>query len=115
GLCAVPVGQAATHVVAAGQTLTLKADLVLAGDDVLEVRGTAAKRCTILGNDHRIRTAPGWKGHVRVTHCDLRGLGTAKLPSVDLSAAGAGEKIIFEHCVWDDCGPVHLRSAEKAA
>src|SRR4051794_3207735 len=72
-----PAGPAGAdgHALAAGQSLSLKADLVLTGDDVLEVRGTADKRCTVDGNGHRVRTAPGWRGHVRVAHCDLRGLG----------------------------------------
>src|SRR4051794_26175818 len=48
--------QAARHVVEPGQTLTLDEDLVLAGNDSLEVRGTPEKRCTLVGNNHRIRS-----------------------------------------------------------
>ena len=79
--CAV-VGQAkaATYQIAAGKTLDLKADLVLAGADVLEVQGTADKRCTIQGNDFRIRTAPGWRGQVSLLYCDIRGLEQRNCP-----------------------------------
>src|SRR5262245_17264416 len=77
---------AAVHTVPAGETLTLKEDLVLTGDDVLEVQGTAAKRCTVVGNGHALRTAGKWTGRVRLLHCDCRGLGTAARPGLDLAA-----------------------------
>ena len=46
---------AANHVIEAGKSHTLTADLVLTGDDVLEVRGTAEKPCTLIGNNHRMQ------------------------------------------------------------
>ena len=37
------------------ETLTLTEDLVLSGEGVLDIQGTAEKPCTIAGNGHRIR------------------------------------------------------------
>ena len=45
-LLPLPASFAADHSVEAGQTLTLTQDLVLGGNDVLEVKGTPDKRCT---------------------------------------------------------------------
>src|SRR5690349_7127465 len=71
----------ADHVVAAGQTLALTEDLVLTGNDSLDIQGTPDRRCTLRGNGHRIRSEGSWTGSVRIRHCDLRGLGApAKLP-----------------------------------
>jgi hypothetical protein len=106
---------ATVHTVPAGETLTLKEDLVLSGDDVLEVQGTAAKRCTVVGNGHTIRTAGKWTGRVRILHCDCRGLGTATKPGLDLVAAGEGEQIVVGHAVFDACGPVRLNNAGNSA
>jgi hypothetical protein len=53
-----PTPAAADHTtVGAGQTLALTEDLVLTGDDVLDVKGTADRCSTLFGNGHRIRLA----------------------------------------------------------
>lgn len=64
-----------TVVVAAGETLNLSEDLVLAGQDSLDVRGTPEKRCSIQGNRHRIRTSGDWSGTIRISHADVTDLG----------------------------------------
>src|SRR5437879_4904370 len=51
---------AANVVVEAGKTHILLEDLVLTGADVLEVKGTREQPCTIIGNNHRIRTDGKW-------------------------------------------------------
>src|SRR6185295_11602181 len=97
-------------VVEAGKTLTLTEDLVLAGGDGLDVRGTADQRCTIAGNCHSIRTAEKWTGRIRVNACDLKGLGS---PALDLKGSGRAA-ILLENCDLDACGPVHLRTDDEA-
>ena len=62
-------------VLEAGETHALAEDLVLSGQDSIEVRGTPEKRCTIKGNRHRIRTSGEWAGRIRISHCDLVELG----------------------------------------
>src|SRR5437016_3868761 len=81
-------GEAASRILKAGQVLGVSEDLVLTGDDVLEVNGTAEKPCRIDANGQQIRTTPNWKGHIRVRHCEFRSLGTATKPALDIVAGG---------------------------
>src|SRR4051794_25748835 len=88
--------------VEAGETLTLKEDLVLTGTDFLDIKGLPNSRCTLIGNGHRIRTQGQWTGSVRIHHCDIRQLGAAakltedgrrigmEFPAIDLTITGKG-------------------------
>jgi ferric-dicitrate binding protein FerR (iron transport regulator) len=106
-------------VVKAGETLALTEDLVLAGDDSLDVQGTASSRCAIEGNRHRIRTSGAWTGRLRISSCDLRELGPLATftkegrpagPShaIDLAASGDAE-ILIEACVFAASSSVQLK------
>jgi hypothetical protein len=118
-LCETPA--VADHTVEAGQTLTLKEDLVLTGRDSLEVKGTPDRRCTIVGNGFCIRTRGEWTGSVRIRHCDLRRLGApprftddgrriaAEFPALDLTITGKGQ-LVVEHCDLDESAAVHVRN-----
>jgi ferric-dicitrate binding protein FerR (iron transport regulator) len=68
-----PSGKAT--VVKAGETLDLSEDLILAGDDTLEVLGTADHPCILKGNHHQIRTSGEWIGRLRITYAEVRELG----------------------------------------
>jgi hypothetical protein len=112
---------AAGHTVEAGQTLALKEDIVLSGDDSLEIKGTADRRCTLLGNGHRIRSQGAWTGSVRIRHCDLRQLGApakltadgsriaAEFPALEVAITGKGV-LLVEHCVFDESAAVHVQN-----
>jgi hypothetical protein len=106
---------AASRVLQAGQVLGISEDLVLAGDDVLDVRGTAARPCRIDANTQQIRTAPDWKGSIKVAYCEFRGLGTAKKPALDLTATADGDRIVIEHSHFHACGAVHLANEGTSA
>src|SRR5262245_14644009 len=95
---------AASRTLAAGQVLGISEDLVLSGDDVLEVNGTAEKPCRIDGNTQQIRTAADWRGHIKVSYCQFRGLGTAKTPALDVTARGKGDRIVIENSEFHACG-----------
>jgi hypothetical protein len=111
--------------VEAGQTHTLNEDLILNGDDVLEIRGTMDKPCVLAGNRHRIRTGAKWTGSLRITHCTIRDLGGLPLrtadnlikgpgePGFDLKAAGKG-RIVIEHCTLDACSALHFQTDETS-
>ncbi len=68
-----PAGKAT--VVKAGETLDLSEDLVLAGDDTLEIQGTPDRGCTLKGNHHAIRTSGEWTGRIRIAHGAVQDLG----------------------------------------
>ena len=58
--------QAASRILKAGQVLGVSEDLVPSGDDVLAVHGTKDKPCRLDANAQQIRSAPDWRGHIKV-------------------------------------------------
>jgi hypothetical protein len=96
------------------QVLGIREELLLAGDDVLEVNGTAQKPCRIDANCQQIPTSPDWRGRIKVTHCEFRGLGTAKKPALDITAHGSGDRVVIENSEFHACGAVHLSNAEQS-
>jgi hypothetical protein len=116
---------AATHKVEAGQTHTLKEDLVLTEDDALEINGTPEKRCTLIGNNHRIRSAGKWTGSVKINHCTLQKLGSPpeltsdgqrvgrEFPALELTVAGSGS-IVVENSVFEESSLIHIQTDEKS-
>jgi hypothetical protein len=108
-------GLAASRTLKAGEVLGISEDMVLAGEDVLEVRGTAEKPCRLDANGQQIRTAPGWKGWVKVAYCEFRSLGSAKKPALDLAAVANGDRIVIEHSAFHACGAVHFTNDGTSA
>src|SRR5262245_23714239 len=121
----VPSVPAATHIIEAGQTHTLKEDLVLKGDDALEIRGAADKRCTLIGNQHQIRSADKWTGAIKITHCTIQKLGAAAKTSTeahrlgaefhafDLKVAGKGS-VTIEQCTLDESSSIQIQNDENS-
>jgi hypothetical protein len=86
--------------------LDLDSDLVLTGDDVLEL---TLEPCVVHGNGFSIRSEPPWHGHVWLKNCLLRGLGSEENPSIDLSMdEGAWTKV--EGCTFDGSGRVRVQN-----
>ena len=121
-----PLVCAATVVVEAGQTHTLTEDLVLNGTDTLEIKGTAEKPCSLVGNRHRIRSGDKWTGSVKITHCTIKNLGGLQkrsdktglyvgngLPAFDLKVGGKGD-ITIENCTLDACSAIHLQTNDNS-
>lgn len=99
---------AASRILKAGQVIGMSEDLVLSGDDVLEVHGAKDKPCRIDANTQQIRSAPDWRGHVKVAYCEFRSLGSAKKSALEITANSDGDRIIIEHSHFHACGAVHL-------
>jgi hypothetical protein len=106
---------AASRTLKAGQVMGMSEDLVLSGDDVLEVEGTPDKHCRIDANAQQIRTTADWKGQIRVRYCEFRSLGSAKTPALDITAHGAGDDIVIENSEFHACGAVHLSNEGESA
>lgn len=108
---------AASRDVPAGETLTLSEDLVLSGDDALAVAGTADKPCTLVGNNHQIRTDDNWSGRLTLTHCRLKGLGAGGLKpefrALDLRATKSAA-VRIEHCTFDESAGVRVSNAGES-
>ncbi|OAI45210.1 hypothetical protein AYO44_13050 [Planctomycetaceae bacterium SCGC AG-212-F19] len=105
--------EAAPTVIEAGQTHTLREDLVLDGDDVLEIRGTAEKPCTLIGDKHRIRSGAKWTGSLKITHCLIKQLGATASPGIDVKAAGKGG-VLIENCTFDACSAIHFQNDDNS-
>jgi hypothetical protein len=100
-------GWASNTRIAAGGSLTLSSDLVLAGSDTLEVLGTAADSCTINGNSHAIRTNGAWSGLVRIMYAHIQNLGVSTGNGIDLTGSGSSLMQI-EHCTFDRSSTVNV-------
>jgi hypothetical protein len=108
-------------VVEAGQTHMLNDDLVLDGDDTLQIRGTSDKPCVLVGNRHRISTGPKWAGSLSITHTTIRELGGLPrrtpdglvggpgAPALDLKVVGKGS-VRIENSTLDACSAIHLQT-----
>jgi len=113
---------ATTWTMAAGGKLSLDGDLVLSGNDVLEINGTAEKPCTLVGNGHQTKTKGNWTGHVKATHCTFKQLGKPQavikvpnpgtwpgfkiedpdVPALAMTGEGKADWT-FERCTFDQC------------
>jgi hypothetical protein len=115
--CLLPAGDAAagSRTLKPGEIVGISEDLVLTGDDVLEVGGTAEKHCRLDGNCQQIKTTADWRGHIKISYCECRGLGSAKTPALDLTANGEGDKIVIENSEFHACGAVHLTNNDSSA
>jgi hypothetical protein len=112
-----PAGDAAagSRTLKSGEIVGISEDLVLSGDEVLEVNGTAEKHCRLDGNCQQIKTTADWRGHIKISYCEFRGLGSAKTPALDLTANGDGDKILIENSEFHACGAVHLTNNDTSA
>ncbi len=82
----------------------LEDDIVLAGEDVLEL---GEGPCVIQGNGHSIRSEQPWHGHLWLHDCRLIGLGTEDTPAIDLTMDERAYTQI-ERCTFDASGRVRV-------
>src|SRR4051812_18151578 len=97
---------AAARTLKAGDVVGGGEDIVLSGDDVLRVEGTAEKPCRLDANTQQIRTADGWRGRIEVRHAEFRGLGSARTPALAVTATGDGDRVVIEHSSFHACGAI---------
>jgi hypothetical protein len=106
---------AASRTLQPGQVLGVSEDIVLSGDDELVVNGTAEKHCRLDGNSQQIRTKGDWTGRILIRYCEFRGLGSATLPALDVTASGDGDRIVIENSEFHSCGAVYLANRDNSA
>jgi len=74
---------------ATGPAMNLTSDVVLSGATSFELIGTASARAVLTSsNGSRIRSMPGWTGHLTIQHADIIGLGAMDVPSIEVAAQG---------------------------
>ncbi len=107
--------RAASRTLRPGEVLGISEDLVLSGDDTLDLRGSPERPCRVDANGQTIRASGDWTGRVVVHHCEFRGLGSATAPALDLAASGDGDAIVIEDSVFHACGAIHLANHGNSA
>jgi hypothetical protein len=112
---AAPGAEAASRTLKAGDVMGISENFILSGDDFLDVRGTAEKPCRIDANCQQIKTSADWRGWIKVSHCEFRSLGSAKLPALDLASYGVGDRIVIENSEFHACGAIHLANHDNSA
>jgi hypothetical protein len=96
-----------------GPVFNLSADLVLAGSQSVSYIGTPADHCVINGNGFQIRSGSGFTGTLTISNCDIRGLGTASKPAIDVTVNGSGS-IQLTGNVFDRYGEVSIGANDQA-
>ncbi|MBZ5619798.1 MAG: Ig-like domain-containing protein, partial [Acidobacteriia bacterium] len=96
-----------------GPVFNLTADVVLSGAQTATYAGTASNHCAINGNGFRIRSASGFTGTLNINNCDIRGLGTASNPAIDVTVNALGSVQLTGN-VFDTFGTVSLGANDQA-
>jgi hypothetical protein len=104
-----------------GQTVSLEGDVILTGEAVFDIQGTAEQPCVIVGNGYQVKTKGQWTGRLKAAYCTFKQLGRPQAvikienpgnwsgfkiedpdaPAFEMTATGNGD-ITFEHCRFDD-------------
>lgn len=108
-------GRAASRTLRPGEIMGVSEDIVLSGEDFLDIQGAPDKPCRLDGNGQQIRTQPDWQGRIKIAHCEFRGLGSAVKPALDLTATAADECIVIEHSAFHACGAIHVANEGASA
>ncbi len=96
-----------------GPVFNLSGDVVLSGSQNTSFAGTSANRCTINGNGFQIRSTSGFSGSLIISNCNIRGLGTATNPSIDVTVNGSGSVQLTGN-VFDTFGTVSIGANDQA-
>ncbi len=99
--------------VSSGPVFNLTSDVVLTGSQNASYAGTASNHCAINGNGFQIRSAAGFTGSLTISNCDIRGLGTATTPSINVTANGSGFIQLIGN-VFDTFGTVSIGANDQA-
>ena len=96
-----------------GPVFNLTSDVVLSGSQNSAFAGTPANHCAINGNGFQIRAAAGFSGSLNINNCDIRGLGTATTPAIDVTVSGSGSVQLTGN-VFDTFGTVSIGTNNQA-
>jgi uncharacterized protein YjdB len=96
-----------------GPVFNLAADVVLSGSQVSTYAGTPGNHCAINGNGFQIRSAAGFTGSLNISNCNIRNLGTATNPSIDVTVNGSGAVQLTGN-VFDTFGTVSIGTNDQS-
>jgi hypothetical protein len=97
-----------------GPAMPLASDIVLSGSANFEMIGTPTAHAVLSSaNGSRIRSMPGWTGHLTIRNTDIIGLGSLDVPGIEVTVSGTSALEITDS-VFDRCGPPALTANDKA-
>ncbi|MEO8129735.1 MAG: Ig-like domain-containing protein, partial [Bryobacteraceae bacterium] len=96
-----------------GPVFNLAADVVLSGSQSMTYAGTAGNHCMLNGNGFQIRAAAGFTGSLNIDNCDVRYLGTATKPAIDVTVNSAGSVRLTGN-VFERFGTVAIGANDQA-
>ncbi|MBZ5595204.1 MAG: hypothetical protein LAP39_23415 [Acidobacteriia bacterium] len=96
-----------------GSVYTLSSDVVLSGSQNATYAGTASNHCAINGNGFQIRSAAAFTGSLTISNCDIRGLGTATKPGINVTVNGLGS-IQLTGNIFDTFGTISIGANDQA-
>jgi hypothetical protein len=96
-----------------GPVFNLSADMVLSGSQAASFAGTTSNHCAINGNGFQIRSTGTFTGSLTISNCDIRGLGTATNPAIDVTVSGSGSVQLTGN-VFDTFGTVSIGTNDQA-
>ena len=96
-----------------GPVFNLSADVVLSGSQDATYAGTPDNHCAINGNGFQIRSTGAFTGTLNIANCDVRGLGTASKPAIDVTVSASGSVNLTGN-VFDTFGTVAIGSNGQA-
>jgi len=99
--------------VSSGPVFNLTSDVVLSGSQSVTYAGTTSNPCAINGNGFQIRSASGFSGSLTISNCNIRGLGTATNPSINVTVNGSGSVQLTGN-VFDTFGTVAIGSNDQS-
>ena len=99
--------------VSSGPVFNLTSDVVLSGSQNATYAGTPGNHCAINGNGFQIRSAAGFTGSLTISNCDIRGLGTATNPAINVTVNGSGSVQLTGN-VFDTFGTVSIGTNDQA-
>ncbi len=102
-----------TPAASSGAVFNLTGDMVLSGTQSMTYAGTASNHCTINGNGFQIRSASGFSGTLNISYCDVRNLGTATNPGINVTTGGNGSIQLIGN-VWETFGTVSVAANDTA-
>ncbi len=96
-----------------GPVFNLTADVVLSGSQSVTYAGTALNRCSINGNGFQIRAAAGFTGSLNISNCDIRNLGAATVPGIDVTVNSSGSVQLTGN-VFETFGTIAVGANDQA-
>jgi hypothetical protein len=96
-----------------GPVFNLTSDVVLSGSQTATYAGTTSNHCAINGNGFQIRAASSFTGSLTISNCDIRNLGTANNPAIDVTVNGSGSIQLIGN-VFDTFGTVSVGTNNSA-